>query len=654
MTLLRQIMLVVIFIFLILFSANFLLTVYDSRLYLEEQMQVHAQDTATSLALSMTTALSGHDSANLELFASAVFDRGYYQEITLRDPDGKILIARNNPLNIDDVPHWFSQIITLPSPAGYAEIMDGWLMLGTLKVVSHPGHAYRDLWRITVDFFYLFCIITILSYILIGFVLKRIMQPLVEVEQQANDICERKFVILPNIPKTRELKRVVEAMNRMSGKIQHLFQQQLELTENLRREATTDPVTGLANRRAFDATVSAILSSESGPGSSSLMLMQIHQFSRINSELGRLAADDLLKQVAERIEETLSPIVGAVKSRRGGADFAIYIPRITLEKARIYLETTFQSVASLAYFTTESNLDMLHMGASFHEQSTDLSMMLATSDTALRNAISGGSNNTYFLIHGDRRNPVADLVKQAGEWQTTLKQVIENEELLFHYQPIYQSFQDETTRELLAYEIFVRLQLEGRIVKAGVFMPMAERFGLLSQLDQLIITRVFAELKHDSPVFVVNLSTRSIQDETFNYWLTEMLATNQQFADRIIFELQEYSIHLAYPRVKELIDTASPLGYRFSVDHFGSGVTAFSYLQSLNLHFIKIDRSFVAGINEHTDNQFFIQSVSQIAQSRDISLIAEGVETASELETLLTLGVDAVMGYYLGRPGPDF
>ncbi|MFT4631453.1 MAG: EAL domain-containing protein (putative c-di-GMP-specific phosphodiesterase class I), partial [Crocinitomicaceae bacterium] len=107
-----------------------------------------------------------------------------------------------------------------------------------------------------------------------------------------------------------------------------------------------------------------------------------------------------------------------------------------------------------------------------------------------------------------------------------------------------------------------------------------------------------------------------------------------------------------YDTIKFLIDSAGPLGYRFSIDHFGLGTVAFSYLQSLDVHFIKVDRSFVTDIANNTDNQFFIQSVVQIAHTRDMLLIAEGVETEGDLATLERLGVDAAMGYLLGRPGP--
>ncbi|MFT7688911.1 MAG: diguanylate cyclase (GGDEF)-like protein [Candidatus Azotimanducaceae bacterium] len=650
MTLLRQIMLVMIAIFLLLFSINFLLTVFESRIYLEEQMRSHSQDTATSLGLSMTTAVAEQDEAILEVLANAVFDRGYYQEINLTDSDGKILLSRVNPTQIDGVPAWFTELIKLPSPKGSSEIMNGWYLLGTLTVTSHPGHAYRDLWRISVDYFYLFCFIIILSYGVIGIVLKIVLNPLKQVENQANEICERNFSVLGEIPKTKELKKVVQAMNRMSEKIKDMFERQVDLTERFRLEAKTDALTKLMNREEFDAQVNAVISYETSPGSTMLVMLQIRDFAGINAEIGRIAADDLLRQVAECIEESLVNIQELIISRRNGADFAVFIPHTHVDRSRAHLQRVFQSVASLQFFNQEANVDSIHIGASFHERAGSLSIMLTSADTALRNAQAKGANATYFLIHGDTDNPITDIVIQAQEWKLTLDKVIETEDILFYYQPIF-SLPNKT---ILAYEIFVRIELAGKIINAGVFMPMAERFGLLVDLDKIIISKALKQLQNDSPKFFLNLSPRSIQDVKFVDWLINILEAYRAYSNKITFEIPEYSIHLAYEQVKKLIDAANAFDYKFSIDHFGNGATAFSYLQSLNAHYLKIDRSFVTGISENTDNQFFIQSVVQIARTRDMLLIAEGIEETSELETLIDLDVDAGMGYLLGKPGPDF
>ena len=615
-------------------------------------MQAHAQDTATSLGLSMTTALASEDNANLELLTSAVFDRGYYSEIKLTSISGEVLVHRQNSLHIDDAPKWFVDLLNLPNPEGRSEINKGWTRLGELSVRAHPGNAYRDLWRITRDFSYLFLIIIVLSYGLLGIVISFVMRPLKAVEAQADDICERQFAIVKEIPRTRELKRVGEAMNRMSSKLKTMFESQVELTEKLRFEAKTDAVTGLNNKQEFDALVTATLQSEQGAGSCALMLLQIRDFAAVNEELGFAAADELLSQTAQRLTDALTSRNAAIFCRRGGADFAVFIPHINLEHARISLERGFQEIASLQILTEPEYANSVHMAAVYAENPRKMSDLLIDADAGLRNAQASGSSSTVFLIHGNRENPVTELVQQASEWRATLLDVIDKGTFLFHYQPIYH-LNAETPRKLLADEVFVRLELDGQVISAGAFIPMAERFGLLIQLDQLIIQRALARLNTESSDLVLNLSTYSLQNDEFREWFSETLKDNVDFANKVIFELQEHAVHLSYKEARTIVEVGNRLGYRFSVDHFGTSSTSFAYLQSIDLTYIKIDRSFVSEIDQNTDNQFFVQSVVQIAQARDMLVIAEGVEREEELTTLQSLNVNAAMGYLLGRPGPE-
>jgi len=665
MTLLRQLMFVVIILFLILFTANFILTVLDSRLYLENQLQSHADDTASSLGLSMTTALQQQDIAHLDVLASAIFDRGYYQSITLLNLDGEIMLKKTNLIVIDDVPAWFVSLIKLPTPVGQAEIMNGWNRLGVLSVVSHPGHAYRDLWRITVDFFYLFTSILLLSYALLGLALKFMLSPLKAVEEQADAICEKKFITVDRIPRTRELKRVVEAMNRMSRKMSELFSRQVELTESLRQEARTDPVTGLMNRREFNAVLSGLLGSESGGGSGALALIQIKNLEELNQRMGHSEGDAILKQIGDNLSNEMPSTPGATGSGRhgrliarySGAGFAIYFANISLEHARVELQKLQTSLDSLQILN-EPGVDLaIDTGMTFQLSPESMSSMLTEADTALRTAQSRPKSSAYFFAPTDG-NPLSNIIQQANEWRRTLETVLTNEDILLYYQPIYkwrngEESQSPAEYKLASFEVFMRIQVEDEVIQAGTFLPMAERFDWLPDFDKIVISRVFAQLETSTHKLVVNLSTRSILDNEFANWLTQFLTTQSRYAPQVIFELQEHAIQISLPKVKKLIEFATPLGFKFSVDQFGISQSTFAYLHSLDIAFLKIDRSIVDGISSNPDNQFFVQSVIQIAETRDITIIAEGVEHKQDLESLHLLGVDMAMGYLLGRPAAD-
>ena len=149
MTLFRQLIIAVVLLFICLYAGNTLFTLQNNRLLVEDQMEVHAQDTATSLALSMTQAAQDKDIATLDTMFNAVSDSGYYQRIYFTDLEQNIVIDRQFSISIETVPGWFVSMIPLPSPEGKAEVSSGWSQLGVLTVISHPGQAYAKLWKVT-------------------------------------------------------------------------------------------------------------------------------------------------------------------------------------------------------------------------------------------------------------------------------------------------------------------------------------------------------------------------------------------------------------------------------------------------------------------------------------------------------------------------
>ena len=178
MTLIRQLIIAVVLLFICLYAGNTLFTLQNNRLLVEDQMEVHAQDTATSLALSMTQAAQDKDIATLDTMFNAVSDSGYYQRIYFTDLEQNIVIDRQFSISIETVPGWFVSMIPLPSPEGKAEVSSGWSQLGVLTVISHPGQAYAKLWKVTTTQLEWFAGITLLVCLLAYFALKWLLLPL--------------------------------------------------------------------------------------------------------------------------------------------------------------------------------------------------------------------------------------------------------------------------------------------------------------------------------------------------------------------------------------------------------------------------------------------------------------------------------------------
>ena len=236
MTLLRELSLYIAMLLIILLGGSLGISINDARNYHQQVLRQHAQDTATSLGV----AIAANDPENIAIMDSmvdAVFDRGYYRNIRFENPEGKVLVNSEHPLMLEDVPAWFVTLARLSTPEVSTEVNHGWTRVGTLFVTSHPGHAYRNLWIKSRNNFFLFGLCLLIAITGLYVLLKVILSPLDRVERQADAICKKRFERQSKLPKTRELRRVVEAMNRMSAKLEQLFTEEVKLTEEARQHS---------------------------------------------------------------------------------------------------------------------------------------------------------------------------------------------------------------------------------------------------------------------------------------------------------------------------------------------------------------------------------------------------------------------------------
>ena len=190
---------------------------------------------------------------------------------------------------------------------------------------------------------------------------------------------------------------------------------------------------------------------------------------------------------------------------------------------------------------------------------------------------------------------------------------------------------------------------------AGVLIPMAKRLHMIQDIDRLVVTEVLERLSlpQNAGVSVaVNLFPMSIQDSGFVAWLVDALRQHAQVAPRIAFEIMEHGVTGSLDILRSWVERVKETGAKTGLDQFGKGFASFDYLSTLKIDYVKIDGSYIRGIQENKENQFFVDSLVKIAHGLDIQVIAESVETEEEKETLKSLRVDGVKGYGVSRPAP--
>ncbi|PHR26134.1 MAG: GGDEF-domain containing protein [Desulfotalea sp.] len=650
MTLHRQLFIFTGILISILFIGVWVEKLHSTRSFLTLQLESHAQDTATSLGLSLSPIMAENDLPTVDTMINAVFDRGYYKIISLRDTEGKVITERILNVEIAGVPNWFINFISLDSPSADALVMANWNQAGVLYVESHPGLAYRTIWETMIRISVYFLLAGSAILILGSRGLHLLLKPLKRVELQAEAICRREYQIQTTLPKTRELRHVVESMNRMTSQVRNMFARQAKVAERLRQKAYCDDLTGLGNRRYFNSQVEAQLETTEEDVQGALLMLQINNLKEVNDAGGFKAGDDLLKKVGNILQDETKILKNVALARLTGGDFAIFMSQINSNDVNEIAEKLITNVNKLALENTCYSSNLAHLGGASYEQHLTRSKLLAEADNALQSARQGG--------------PTKWLVKQISEdedsairgklwWRETLDKVLKSGEIVLYHQPVISSCAQET---IVHHELLSRIILDsGKIISAGIFVPLAERLELISKLDKVILSRVFEEQAFLTTMqtIAVNVSPSSISDPSFVQWVLSKLKELPDNGVHIIFEFPEFGAVQHLDIVKEFSNNVQNLGHSIGLDHFGQSFSNFGYLKSLRPKYVKIDRGFTKELEtDHGDSGFFIEALAGVAHSLDILVIAEGVEHEEQKKIFIEMNIDALQGYFFAKPLP--
>ncbi|MEN8205102.1 MAG: EAL domain-containing protein [Pseudomonadota bacterium] len=652
MTLYRQLTLSIALLLVTGFLGSVIISTENLRTFLLTQLESHAQDTATSLGLSLSPPMQVRDMTIITSMVDAVFDRGYYQQIDITSLNGETLLSRSNQTGNRDVPAWFTELVDLQPPAAEALIMSGWQQAGKVHVASHTGHAYNELWSNTVDTFRLFLALAIVIIVTGLIAVNILLRPLRLLESQADAICNASYPLQKKLPRTRELRRVVTAMNRMSGKIGIIFAEQSALTESLRVQAYKDPVTGLGNRRYFDRQLETLLGSREEPSTGALLLLELHGLSEINLSAGYPAGDQYLQAAANLISKRIKRLDSCFAARISGAGYGIVAVGLDREGAESLAEDLCHELLQLHTDGLESNENIIvHIGVTLWKQQDVLHDLLAEADSSLRAAQSTGKNSwKHFTPSSGTQKPIYG----SGHWRTILQHAINTENITLCTQPVFHTGSKSII--LPHHEILLRIpDHAGNPITAGLFMPMAERFGLASDFDKLAVRKLLTHMESEhntQPAYAINLSSGSLHNPVFIQWLCRRLESASENAGRILIEFPEYGALINIQDTRNLIERLDSLGCQCGIDHFGQGFHSFGYLRNIKVGYLKPDGSYTRDIDKDEDNQFLIRALTEAAHSVDIAVIAQAVETSAERDTLTAMYLDGIQGFLTGSPQP--
>ncbi len=414
---------------------------------------------------------------------------------------------------------------------------------------------------------------------------------------------------------------------------------------DLRRQATTDDLTALPNRRGFRADVTQALDGD-GAGSHALLLLDLDKFKEVNDSLGHASGDELLVEAGRRLTGQLRS--GDLLGRLGGDEFALLVRDVD-EAGALAVAARLRSalVAPLVLQGISLRTDA-SIGIALHPQhGNDLDLLLQRADIAMYRAKAARTGACLYTTAADGGSA---RLRELEELRTALV----DGQLVLHYQPKV----DLPGGAVLGVEALVRWQHPVRgLLYPDSFLALVEDAGLMRQLTRAVLVLALDQaqrwLAHGRRLRIaVNLSASSLVDAELPSEVAHMLRVRDLPSNVLQLEITEEFLMVDRDRARQILQELRELGIQIAVDDFGTGYSSLSYLRELPVDELKLDRSFVLPMGGDQRAAALVASVVDLAHSLGLRIVAEGVEDAGALDALTGYGCDEAQGFHLSRPLP--
>ncbi|MFK8068340.1 MAG: EAL domain-containing protein [Gammaproteobacteria bacterium] len=454
--------------------------------------------------------------------------------------------------------------------------------------------------------------------------------------------------------------------HRLIGTIQDITDRK-HAESKIEKLSNYDKVTGLANRTLLRQKLDNIISrNNSDEHIAAILTLDLDRFKRINDTLGHQSGDDLLRNVAKRLSQSIEeyiedditstrmfqakPALDITLAHFGGDEFVVLMDGIhAVEEAAIMSRIINNSIAE----PVEINSNVVSITASigisaYPEDGSDVESLLMQSGAALNHAKNEGRNCYKFFTTSMNSRAYERLTLEVN-----LHKAIEEEQFVLFYQPKV----DTKSGKLRGMEALIRWQHPDLgMISPADFIPVAEQTGMIIQIGQWVLEETCRFIKRmqdeglPETIIAINLSGVQFSQANLPEILSKTIKNYGINSELIELEITESLIMNDVEQAINTLKKLRDLGFSIAIDDFGTGYSSLSYLKKFPITTLKVDQSFVQGIEKDEDDRAIVQAVISLAHSLRLKVVAEGIEEAGQLEILKEQGCDIIQGYYFSRP----
>ena len=500
-----------------------------------------------------------------------------------------------------------------------------------------------------------------LSALIAWWIGRNITKPIQEIAFAVNKVGEGLFAHTITENSSGELKTLQKGFNSMATSLKNAYEVMQDkindATSMLTHQAQHDDLTGLINRREFEVRLERSLKSVHENGAQHVLCyLDLDQFKLVNDTCGHSAGDELLRQVSVLLANRMRD--RDTLARLGGDEFGLLLENCSLTDANQITNTLLKLVQDYRFihedkiFNIGVSIGLVVINANFD----NVSDIIHAADMACYSAKNAGRNQSFLFSSGDLE------VKQrrsAVEAISDITDEIDDEQFMLYCQPIVPLSSNESQQH--HYEILIRkISLDGNIMLPVTFIPSAERYLLMPNIDRWVIKNTFSTYRQllnisnekCNYVFSINLSGTSLGDKSLLGYIREQFIIYAIPPECICFEITETAAIVNLKNTISLFSALRKMGCSFALDDFGSGMSSFMYLKNFEVDYLKIDGSFVKDMDTNKIDHAMVRSIHSVAEAMNIKTVAEFVENKAILKELKSIGVHYGQGLYLGEPIP--
>jgi FOG: EAL domain len=628
MSLFKQLLLLITTIFVVIFTVNFLTSVSNTRDYLEIESEIHAQDTATSLGLSLSPHMADQEDAILRTMINAIFDRGYYKEIKLLNMEDKVLIHVSNPEGFENVPQWFSKMLPMKTASAMTEISSGWNLAGKLYVTISPGYGYLKLYQQAGKALKYSLVAFIFFTVLLFILLRLVLQPLKKIEQLARNIAEGEFGQIREMPWTTEIKNVAVAMNFMSQKIEQMITNLNLKLDRVSEQLQLDDLTGLKNKDSFLGDMKRSFT-EHGEGY--VFFVRIDNLGEFSKNQGREVVDEFLKKFARvLLEAGITSGHDFSAYRLYGSEFAVMAKSINEAQAAALGKQISEGMLKLGQ--EYNRPDIAHIGVVAFDVGSSIPGILAAAGESYEQARLIGAN--AFYIH--KRD---EKTRDVKEWVELVERVIREKQYEVSYVGQVLGLRGETG--VLMEEAFAKVFDKGEPVAIGAFVSIAEKYGQIIKFDQGIVEQVvnYISGRNLPHAVCINLSMASVRNPEFRKWLGELMEKQRAIAEKTVFSVTAYSASRDIRQFEEFIGFVHGIGAKVLLKRYETEFISLEQVKKLRPDYLRLSRDLTNEISQNRSKRLFVETMKEVSDLLDVKVIAENVISDADFETIREIGI---------------